>query len=388
MRKSIICLIFIALIPIVPKIHAEIKILSTQWNPSVNGSWTKVSGLTYNNTVYGDTYYNPNWQDQSKNGNIDYLSATRYFYLKPNVKQNWSFSMTLTNLNAEKGYSYWSQSNPDKKQRADQIYWGILIGYKENGASRTAKVWIKRSNQTYDSYGYPDYYSDKYIEYNVDNSGWKKRYLDYPSCSPNYAPTFQIDTYSYGNTYIKWGGFSIIDFPSYMEELSYITIMVGTQAKIQIGKPSVSSTGVKVENIYMADEYMKQQNYAMVKQKLYRSDQTYYEGQAYNLAIAYAALLEFDQALELCNALIKYNGEVVSYAYGVRGIIREAEGHKIDALDDYFKAGDEENYNRLYNEIYRPKPVQQKKQTQQSKPQTTQQKKSTQTKTTKPPLTK
>ena len=340
--------------------HAEVKILSTKsWSPTITGSWNKDVGLTYSNTVYGDTYYNPNWQDMSKSGNLESLSVTRYFYLRPNNKRSWTFSIPITNLHAEKGYSYYAQSSPNKKQSSDQIYWAIVVGYKENGVSRTSKIWIKRSNREYYSGGYEAYGSEQYISYSIDNNGWKKSYTDYPSCSPNNSPSLKIETYSYGHTYLKWGNFSLTDFPVYMEELVYIQVWVGTQAKIQIGKPSAWGDGVNEKNIYVAADYMEQENYAMVKQKLYKSNGEYYEGQAANLAFAYAALNEIDKALELCNALIKFNGESLQYAYWLRGSLKEYKGQKLDALDDYQRAGDQESYTRLYNEIYRPKPAQQ-----------------------------
>ena len=364
--------------------HAEIKILSTQsWSPTISGSWNKESGLSYSNTVYGDTYYNPNWQDMSKSGNLESLSVTRYFYLRPNSKRTWTFSLPITNLNAEKGYSYWATSSPNKKQSSDQIYWAVVVGYKENGNSRTSKIWLKRSNREYYSSGYEAYGSAQYISYSIDNNGWKQSYTDYPSCSSSNSPTFKIESYSYGHTYIKWGNFAITDFPVYMEELTYIQVLVGTQAKIQIGKPSAYGEGVNEKNIYVAADYMEQENYAMVKQKLYKSNGEYYERQAVNLAFAYAALEEIDKAIELCNALIKYNGESLQYAYFLRGSIKEYKGQKLDALDDYQHSGDQESYNRLYNEIYRPKPTQQ-----QTPQQQTQKRKSNQNNSSKPPLTK
>ena len=359
--------------------HAEVKIISAQaWSPTISGTWNKEAGLSYSNTVYGDTYYNPNWQDWSKHGNVEFMSVTRYFYLRPDTKRSWSFTMPITNLRAEKGYSYWSRNAPNLKQKAEKIYWGIKVGYKENGISRTTKVWLKRSNREFYSSGIETYGSAKYIAYNVDNNGWKDSYTEYPSCAQNNAPAFTIKTYSWGKTYLEWGSFAITDFPVYMEELTYIQVMVGTQAQIQIGKPTAYGEGVNEKNIYVAAEYMEQENYLMVKQKLYSADQTYYEGQAFNLAIAYAFLEEPDKALELCNALIKFNGESLQATYVLRGLIRESLGKKLDALDDYQRAGDQENYNRLYNEIYKPKAAQP-----QTKPKTTTQKQSD-----KPALTK
>lgn len=338
---------------------AEVKIISTKaWSPTISGTWNKDAELSYSNTIYGDTYYNSDWQDMSKSGDIEYKSVTRYFYLRPDTKRNWSFRMPITNLHAEKGYSYWS-SDPNRKQNAEQIYWGIRVGYKENGIARKTTVWLKRSERKFSSYGYEEYNSARYITYNADNHGWKESYVNYPSCDPNNSPVFKIETFSWGHTYLKWGNFSITDFPVYMEELTYIQVLVGTQAKIQIGTSSAYGESMNAEKIYIAADYMEQENYAMVKQKLYKPDGKYYEGQAFNLAIAYAALEEVDEALELCDALIKYNGETLQYAYFLRGNIKEYKGQKLDALDDYQKAGDQESYTRLYNEIYKPHQKQQ-----------------------------
>lgn len=358
--------------------HAEVKVLSTKaWSPTISGTWNKEDGLSYSNTVYGDTYYNSNWQNMNGQGTLECMSVIRYFYLRPDTKRGWKFSMPITNLHAEKGYSYWATSAPNLKQKAEQIYWGIIVGYKGNGISRTTKVWLKRSDREFYS-GIETYGSAEYITYNVDNNGWKKSHIYYPSCAQNNAPAFTIETYSWGETYLKWGSFAITDFPVYMEELTYIQVMVGTQAQIQIGKPTAYSEGVNEKNIYVAAEYMEQKNYAMVKQKLYKSNGEYYERQAINLALAYAMLEEIDNALELCNALIKYNGESVQSAYWLRGSIEEYMGQKLSALDDYQRAGDQENYNRLYNEIYKPKAAQ---------PQT-KQKTTTQKQSDKPALTK
>lgn len=371
-------LIFVVAFLMMLSVHAEVKIISTEaWSPNITGSWQPDAGLSYSNTVYGDTYYNPNWQDMSKSNNIEHKSVTRWFNLKPNNKRSWSFSMSLTNLNAERGYSYWATSQPNRKQNAEQIYWGIRIGYKENGISRTSQVWLKRSNKKYDSYGYETYGSAQNISYSIDNNGWKESSDYYPSCSQSSAPVFSIETYLGGSTFIKWGNMYITNFPVYMEELSYITIMIGTQAKIQIGKPKAYGSGVNKDNIYDASEYIQQENYVMAKEKLYRADQTYYERPAINLALSYAMLNELDKALELTNALIKYKGEFIQYVYALRGLIKEEQGKKLEALDDFQKAGDAENYNRLYNDIFKPQPSQQ-----------TQLKPKPQNKSTKPALTK
>lgn len=339
--------------------QAEIKIISSKsWSPTITGSWTNKEGLSYRNTVYGDTYYNSEWQDMSTSQEIQHKDIYRYFYLRPDSKRDWKFTLPIINLSAKKGHSYWATSTPNNKQKSSQIYWGISIGFKVDGAEKNVYFWLKRSAKKYDSYGNESYGSEKYISYSVANGDWEVSYIDYPSCDPSSTTSLEIKTNTYGRTSISWGGFMITSFSSYVEEITYIEVMVGTQADIQIGKPYAYASGVDEENIYVAADYMAQENYAMVKQKLYRADQSYYEGQAVNLSLAYVMLDEVDSAMELCNALIKYNGESLQYAYFLRGLLNENKGKKLDALEDYQKAGDQENYNRLYNEIYRPKSTQ------------------------------
>ena len=349
--------------------YSEVKILSIEaWNPTISGFWSPESGLSYSNTVYGDTYYNPNYQNKNSN-NIDFKTVTRYFYVKPDRKRWWSFKFTLSNLNAEKGYMYYSTSNPKQKQNVSQIYWGVLIGYKANGVNRTSKIWFKRSDKEYNSYGYYINGSDNHVEYNFDNGGWDVSYaLQYPSCAPNSAPTFSISSHPKENTsYIMWGC-EIVSLPVYIEEIQYIQILVGTQAKVQIGVPSALVHEIKQEDIYDASEYMETENYAMVVRKLYNAENTYYEQQAVNLAWAYASLNELDKALEICNALVNFKGVTLNYAYSLRGILKEVKGDTEEALEDYMMANDMENYNRLQEEIKAQQlQEQQKKQQQQKK---------------------
>ena len=358
-------------------IHSEVKILSTEaWTPTLTGFWSSENGLSHSNTVYGDTYYNPNYQ--SKNSNtIDFKTVTRYFYVKPDRKRSWRFKFTLTNLNAEQGYSYWCTSNPKQKQHVSQIYWGVLIGYKANGVDRTSKIWFKRSDKEYSSYGYYINGSDNHVEYNFDNGGWDVSYaLQYPPCAPNSAPDFRVSSDAKANTtYIFWG-LEVVELPVYIEEIRYIQILVGTQAKVQIGTPKALAYEIKPEDIYDASEYMETENYAMVVRKLYNAENTYYEQPAVNLAWAYASTNEIDKALEICEALIKFKGTSLNYAHSLRGLIREYKGQKEDALEDYMMANDMENYNRLQEEIKAQQLQEQQKKQQQQK------------KSTKPTLTK
>ena len=332
--------------------YSEVKILSAEaWTPTLSGSWSAESGLSYSNTVYGDTYYNPEYQNKDSD-NIAYKTVTRHFQVKPDRKRDWCVEFTLSNLNAEQGYSYWAKSNPKQKQHASQIYWGVLIGYKANGVNRTSKIWFKRSYHVFSMNGYIIDVDDDHVEYNFDDNGWEVQFaVQYPSCASNSAPKFSINSYPKTNrSFIQWGG-CIESLPVYIEEIRYIKILVGTQAKIQIGKPSVIGQEIKQADIYDASEYMETENYAMVVRKLYNAENTYYEQPAVNLAWAYASTNEIDKALEICEALIKFKGASLNYAHSLRGLIREYKGLKEEALEDYMIANDMTNYNRLQEEI-------------------------------------
>lgn len=348
-------------------LFAEVKILSTaSWSPTITGSWTNNEGCQYSNTIWGDTYYNSGYQNFNSSQTIQSKDVYRYFYVGPDTKRNWTFTMPISNLNAKKGYSYYSKSAPNNKQQSDKIYWGISIGFKVNGSEKNVYFWLSRSPRKWDSYIGEHYDSEKYIYYCVGSGGWNNSYKDYPSCEQGSSPSLKIQTYSSGSTYIYWGDLQITSFSSYAEQITYIYVMIGTQADIQIGKPSAYGSGVNANNIYDASDLIQQENYLAAKNKLYRADNAYYEKPACNLAFCYLALGEFDKSIEICNALIKYSGEGVSFAYMIRGYAKEEKGQKLDALDDYQKAGATEEYNRLYNEIYKPKQQQQTKPRQQA----------------------
>lgn len=326
-------------------IKSEVKIISNKmWNPTLTGNWSYAPELTYTNTAYGDTYYNSGWQDMAKSTTISSKAVWRYFYLKPSTPQSWKFTLPVTNLNAEPGHLYYAQKNPKLKQSADQIYWSIVVGYKADGVARTFTVWIRRNCVPYNPSGY--------IAYNIDNTGWKDTPTRYPSCSREYPPYLVVDITRYeynsrGNTSIKWGSCSLTTIPVYIEEITYVKIQVGTQAKIQLGKPSASGQYIRDPK---SNKHMEEGNYMKAKSFLYRSDQTYYENQAFNLAICYAVLREYYNALDMCNALIKFNGERLYEAYRLRAMVNEDLGRLSSALEDYKSAGDYENYNRLYNQ--------------------------------------
>lgn len=334
-------------------LNAEIKILNNvKWEPVIKSNWINNDGLAYSNTVYGDTYYNSDYQDMKRTNNIEYKTIYQYFNLKPDFKREWTFHMRISNLNAEQGFQYYSKDRPNKKQSADDIYWGITIGYKENGTSRTTTIWIKRS------YPESNHYIDKgnRISYKVDNGTWKTTSggrLMYPSCEPSRAPSFVIDTHTYNSTSISWGELKLCDLPVYIDELSYISVLVGAQANIQIGKPMMYAPKVQDGSAAALMEY---EMYESAKEYIFREDGMYLETNARDLAICYMNLMEFEKAIEICDALIKFRSKHITQAYFTRGAAREILGDYAGALDDYSKVGGEvgaQYYNNLYNRLYR-----------------------------------
>ena len=67
-------------------------------------------------------------------------------------------------------------------------------------------------------------------------------------------------------------------------------------------------------------------------------------------------MAEYDAALEICKALIKYNGESLQTAYFVRGLIYEANGKLLAAMNDYKLSERTDYYYNLYNRVFRPYP--------------------------------
>ena len=336
-------------------LYAEIKILNNvKWEPVIKSNWVNNAGLAYSNTVYGDTYYNSDYQDMKKANNIEYKTIYQYFNLKPDFKRDWTFQMRISNLNAEQGFQYYSKDRPNKKQSAYDIYWGITIGYKENGISRTTTIWIKRS------YPESNHYIDEgnRISYKVDNGTWKNSssgygWTMYPSCEPSRAPSFVIHTYTHNSTSISWGELRLCDLPVYIDELSYISVLVGTQANIQIGKPMMHAPKVRDNGV---PNHIQYGWYDTGKEYLYREDGMYLETNARDLAICYMNLMEFEKAIEICDALIKFRSKHITQAYFTRGAAREILGDYAGALDDYSKVGGEvgaQYYNNLYNRLYR-----------------------------------
>ena len=348
MKKLLISILL--LVPLY--LSAQIKILeNVKWEPVIKSNWVNNDGLSYSNTVYGDTYYNSDYQDMEKSNSIEYKTVYQYFNLKPEYKRDWTFQMRITNLNAEQDFLYYSKDKPKKKQSAYNIYWGVTIGYKENGISRTTAIWIKRSHP--DSHDYLG--SGNRISYKVDNGSWKTSNGSrlYPSCDPSQAPAFVIDSKKYNHTNISWGELKLCELPVYIEELTYISVMVGSQAKVQIRKPTMVAYR---EQAYGSPNLINWGKYKEAKDDLYREDGMYFEVAAMDLAICYINLKEFENAIEMCDALIKFNGEYVAKAYFTRGVAREVLGDFAGALEDYRNVGNEignEYYNNLYSRLYR-----------------------------------
>ncbi len=309
--------------------------------------WQSNGGLTYTSTIWGETYYNPDWQDtDDKSSSIKYKTIEKHFYTKPPMPKPWKFVLPISNLNAKENCYYSAQSTPNLKQPANQIYWGFNINFKANGKNHNIYIWLKRKGH--------------YIAYNVNGSGWKSEefYTSvYPSCELSNTSKLEIVTSNEYNirTTITWAGYQLTSFDYFIEELNYITVYIGTQAKVQIGKPSASETTISRtnNNIYGAEDLIERGEYIKAKNYLYHKDGVYYEKQAVSLTLCYLALGEFDNCISMCNALIKYKGESLLLAYYLRGASYEKKGNYEKALDNYQKSSSIgiDDYRRLYNEV-------------------------------------
>lgn len=336
-------------------LHAEVKIVSSAaWSESFGtGSWTNKEGLSYTSTAWGDTYYNPQWQDMSKQVSIQSGDIWRYYNVGPSDKRNWRFSLPVTNLNAEKNHYYYANANPSLKQQSHQIYWGISIGLIIDGVEKHVYFWMSRSKRDYYYDGTPTYTSENYLSCSVEKGGWKETSHVYPSCAQGSSPSLSVQTYTYGNTTISWDGYQITNIPSYVSKITYVKVMVGTQAKIQLGKASAYGGALR-GSTYDGSDLIEREQYTTAITKLYQSSGNYLEKPAMNLAFCYLVTDQVDKCIDICSALIKYNGETISYAYYLRGLARESKSNYLDALDDFRNAGSvaNEDYSRLYNAIY------------------------------------
>ncbi len=372
------------LLIICPYLHAQVTIRSSlAWSQSFStGSWTNNEGLTYSSTAWGDTYYNPKWQDMSKQTSIQSSSIWRYYNVGPSNKRNWTFTLPINNLNAEKNHYYYTNANPSLKQQSHQIYWGISIGMMIDGVEKNVYFWMSRSARDYYYDGTPTYTSENYLSCSVEKGGWTTTSHVYPSCSQSATTSLYIESSTYGQTTIKWDGFQITSVPYYVSKITYVKVMVGTQAKIQLGKASAYS-GAPIGSTYDGSDLMEKEQYSAAISKLYQSSGVYLEKPALNLAFCYLITGQPDKCIEMASALVKYNGETISYAYYLRGMARENKSNYLDALEDYRLAGSvaTDEYNRLYNTIYSSNKSVQTNNSQQKKQQSTQQ-------NTKPALTR
>ena len=75
--------------------QAEVTIISPKsWNPTIiTGSWTNKEGLSYTNSVWGDTYYNSGYQNMSTSQELQHKDIYRYFYIRPDSTRDCIFTL-------------------------------------------------------------------------------------------------------------------------------------------------------------------------------------------------------------------------------------------------------------------------------------------------------
>ena len=323
----------------------------------VSGFWSSNQNLTYNSTAYGDTYYNYKWQDMSVTGNIEHEDVFKWVLLKPYRKCNWSVQFHIQNLNAEKNKNYFCSTDKKKhNQSSSQIYWGVCVGYKANGVERSSCVWIKRSDPEY-LYGNTESYdSCEKIMYSVDGGSWQMSNTfsaPYPSCKQDNRVNFSIDIRE-SKSVISWGSLKITELPLHIDEIRYIKVLVGTQAKVQIGNITA------VADFYPSDStlgsWFDNRNENSIIRALGKAP-VLTETEALYLAMAYIASSDFERSIELSTAIINFNGSRKNEGYYYRGLANLLSGRTQEALQDYTTSGHPEVYYEIYEDLYGKKNV-------------------------------
>lgn len=338
-------------------VTAQIKIISDEsvYKADIGSSWSSNPKLSYSNTLWGETFYNAGWKDMNQAGNIEYETVAKVINYSPDTKRSWSLTIPIKNLNAKAGYEYSSPASPSKRQDSEQIYWGIQIDFIKDGVSQSLNFMFKRA----DSKGK---YGNEYISYSVGNDGWKDSFYRYPSCDKENNTELKIETHSYNSTTISWGEVNLTNFGAYIDEISSIQLIVGTQANIQVGKVDIYCD--KIENNTTADELIAENKCYEAKGALLRAIRLYgsAENLYYPLALCYGNLRDYKECIDITTVLIQFQGRKLYESYLLRGVAKESINDNNGALADYKSAGTigKEYYDNLFLTMYKSKSVSRK----------------------------
>jgi len=332
-------------------VTSQIKIISDAhiYKDNIGNSWSSNPELVYANTLWGETFYNAGWQDIRISAPIKSESVIKTINFSPEGKRDWTLTIPIQNLNAEIDHEYSSTHDQAKTQNAENIYWGLKINFKRNKEDQSLTIWLKRADTQY---------KKEFISYSVDGDGWKEDAI-YPSCDKENNTDLKIETHKNNYTYISWGINNLTHFSSYIDEISSIEIIVGTQAKIQVGKVRLNVEAFTL--LESLESQMSEGKFNEAKSSLLKEVAEYgsFELLYFPLALCYLNLEEFNECIDASTALIKFQGKRLYDSYGLRGLAKESIYDYQGALADYKSAGSigKEYYERLSQIMFKSKSV-------------------------------
>ena len=334
------------------KIESDNAFLRNEYQFDIGTISNVGPNLSYNSA--SSSYYNPCYLNVKKVTSIAYESFsinTNLLSIKPR-NGSYEFKIPIRNLNAKDDLLYYSMSNPKQKQKVKDIYWGFIIStYDKNYVSKDVQVWIHKELK---DEAYP------YIDYNVNNEGWKNSY-GYPNCESEYSSYLKISGFTSGTTWISWGDTQLFEL-SNVSAINKIEVLVGCQAEVKFGKATLD-LGSYCSDEFLQKHYQKlsellsQEKYSTAKYEALRfansCDGVSTESNYYILAFCQLMQDEFDDCIKIATALINFKGDFYKKSLLLRGYAKEGKNDLTGALSDYASSGDIgiEAYNSLSQKL-------------------------------------
>lgn len=341
--------------PATIKIVSDKDFIKNEYKTNIGTASSSSDNLSF--ISKSNSYYNSCFKSK-KDESINFASFiinTSLLNINPRGGQ-YVFKLPIRNLHANDNYRYWSDDNPSKKQKVEDIYWGFSISLTQNSRNETITLWLNKRLRG-------EFVATDYTFYNLNDAGWKES-LVYPDCESDYSSDLKISSYKHGVTYITWGNLSLPSLPYYVNSIRSITVMVGCQANVKFDKATLDLYGYCDEN-YLQQHYqslsdmLSNKKYFTAKNqalKLIFTDNgvgVSTESNYYILAYCQLMRNEFDDCLKTSSALIKFNGDLYKESLLLSGYAKEGINDLTGALSDYDSAGDIgiEAYNSLSQKL-------------------------------------
>lgn len=320
-------------------ISAQIVVLSEQNMDDYNNkfysliNWYDTKNLNVSDNGHLKTLTNNS--TNSANNSIEHYDLFGVVKDYP-TRANWNYYIPIFNSNIK-----------------DDIYWGLEITLYHNGNYDKYQIWINKK--------FGEYPNDRDFFYmNSITNSWKKETY-YPRSdeseisiiSRNFEYKFNQSSQVNVSTEINLNGTTLLYLPYYTDKIHSISILVGSQAILNIGKP-----------YYIYPKFGREENYPIVKNFI--ENERYFSAMnalwEYNpklptlemsetgaLLLAYTqiGLEKYSDCINTTNAIIKFAGDFKKQATMIRGIANENLGDFESALSDYYSSGDMDSYNRL-----------------------------------------